>query len=99
MSPYAWLVHLARGRNVDTGAPATALQDGAIAEAALDVTDPEPRPDGHPLWSLRNCLITSHTANPGQTAQPLLMPRIGDTQQRFRAGQPLLGLVDFDVGY
>lgn len=45
-------------------APATALQNGAIAGAALDVTDPEPLPDGPPLRSPQNCLITPHTANP-----------------------------------
>jgi len=53
----------------------------------------------HALWPLPNCLITPHTANPWQTAQPLLVHRIGDNLQRFHTGQPLLGLVDLDVGY
>ena len=99
MSPSAWLVNVARGAHVDTDALVDALRDGAIGGAALDVTDPEPLPDGHPLWSLPNVLITPHTANPWQTAQPLLARRITENLRRFAAGEPLLGLVDPDAGY
>ena len=95
----AWLVNVARGPHVDTDALVTALRDGAIGGAGLDVTDPEPLPDGHPLWSLPNCLITPHTANPWQTAQPLLARRITDNVRRSAAGEPLVGLVDLDRGY
>lgn len=99
MDDTAWLVNVARGRHVDTDALVEALSDGTIAGAALDVTEPEPLPDGHPLWDLENCLITPHTANPWQTAQPLLSRRIADNVRRFGAGEPLLGLVDLDAGY
>jgi len=99
MSPSAWLVNVARGAHVDTDALVEALRGGAIAGAALDVTDPEPLPAGHPLWSLSNCLITPHTANPWQTAQPLLARRITDNVRRFRSDEPLLGVVDLDAGY
>jgi len=99
MDDTAWLVNVARGRHVDTAALVQALTDGTIAGAALDVTEPEPLPDGHALWDLENCLITPHTANPWQTAQPLLSRRIADNVHRYRSGQPLLGLVDLDVGY
>ena len=99
MSTSAWLVNVARGQHVDTDALVGALQEGAIGGAALDVTDPEPLPDGHPLWSLPNCLITPHTANPWQTAQPLLARRVYDNVRRFGAGRPLLGTVDLDAGY
>ena len=95
----AWLVNVARGPHVDTDALLTALRDGTIGGAALDVTDPEPLPDGHPLWSSPNCLITPHTANPWQTAQPLLARRITENVRRAGAGEPLLGLVDLDRGY
>jgi phosphoglycerate dehydrogenase-like enzyme len=95
----AWLVNVARGQHVDTDALVAALRDGSIGGAALDVTDPEPLPDGHPLWSLPSCLITPHTANPWQTAQPLLARRITDNVERFAAGRPLLGLVDLQAGY
>jgi len=95
----AWLVNVARGAHVDTDALVDALRDGEIGGAALDVTDPEPLPDGHPLWALPNCLITPHTANPWQTAQPLLAQRITDNVRRDLAGEQLEGLVDLDAGY
>ena len=99
MDPSAWLVNVARGRHVDTDALVEALREGSIGGAALDVTDPEPLPDGHPLWTAPNCLITPHTANPWQTAQPLLSQRITDNVARAIAGEPLLGLVDLQAGY
>jgi phosphoglycerate dehydrogenase-like enzyme len=99
MRPDAWLVNVARGRHVDTDALVSALTENRIGGAALDVTDPEPLPDGHPLWQLPNCLITPHSANPWQTAQPLLSRRITDNVRRWIAGEPLLGLVDLTAGY
>ena len=99
MADGAWLVNVARGAHVDTDALVAALREGRIGGAALDVTDPEPLPDGHPLWTLPNCLITPHTANPWQTAQPLLARRITDNVRRAAAGEPLTGLVDLDQGY
>jgi phosphoglycerate dehydrogenase-like enzyme len=95
----AWLVNVARGRHVDTAALVQALQEGRIGGAALDVTDPEPLPDDSPLWRLPNCLVTPHTANPWETAQPLLSRRITENVRRFAAGEPLLGLVDLAAGY
>jgi phosphoglycerate dehydrogenase-like enzyme len=50
MSEHAWLVNVGRGQHVDTNALTQALQNGQIAGAALDVTEPEPLPDGHTLW-------------------------------------------------
>lgn len=99
MSPSGWLVNVARGPHVDTDALVDALRRGALGGAALDVTDPEPLPDDHPLWGLPNCLITPHTANPWQTAQPLLARRITENVQRFGRDEPLLGLVDLTAGY
>jgi phosphoglycerate dehydrogenase-like enzyme len=99
MSPSGWLVNVGRGAHVDTDALVTALREGTIGGAALDVTDPEPLPDGHPLWSLPNCLITPHSANPAETSQPRLARRVSDNVGRFARGEPLLGLVDLDAGY
>ena len=99
MDDQAWLVNVARGRHVDTDALVQALSSGAIGGAALDVTDPEPLPDDSPLWRLPNCLITPHTANPWQTAQPLLSTRITENVRRYLAHKPLLGLVDLTAGY
>jgi phosphoglycerate dehydrogenase-like enzyme len=99
MRPDAWLVNVARGRHVDTDALVAALTAGAIGGAALDVTDPEPLPDGHPLWDLERCVITPHTADTTEMIRPLLARRIRDNVARFAAGEPLIGLVDPALGY
>jgi len=94
-----WLVNVARGSLVDTGALVDALLAGQIGGAALDVTDPEPLPPGHPLWDLPNCLITPHTADTEDMIRPLLADRIADNVRRLAAGRELVGLVDPDLGY
>jgi phosphoglycerate dehydrogenase-like enzyme len=99
MRPDAWLVNVARGRHVDTGALVTALRERAIGGAALDVTDPEPLPDGHPLWDLDNCIITPHTADTEEMIDRLLGRRIEANVAAFAAGQPLLGVIDPAAGY
>lgn len=99
MEPHAWLVNVARGEHVVTKDLVIALRGDVIGGAALDVTDPEPLPDGHPLWELPNCLITPHTANTEDTEQQYLSQRIRDNVQRFADGRELLGLVDAELGY
>jgi phosphoglycerate dehydrogenase-like enzyme len=99
MDETAWLVNVARGAHVDTDALVAALGSGSIAGAALDVTDPEPLPDGHPLWELPNCIITPHTADTIEMIMPLLAERIRTNVVRFAAGEELVGLVDPDAGY
>jgi phosphoglycerate dehydrogenase-like enzyme len=99
MDETSWLVNVARGRHVDTDALAAALADGSIGGAALDVTDPEPLPDGHPLWGAPNCLITPHTANTFDMVIPFLAERIRVNVAHLRDGEPLEGLVDTDAGY
>jgi phosphoglycerate dehydrogenase-like enzyme len=95
----AWLVNVGRGGLVDTDALVDALRNGSIGGAALDVTDPEPLPTGHPLWRLKNCLITPHTADTKAMVFPLLAKRISENVRRLGAGEELLGLVDADLGY
>jgi phosphoglycerate dehydrogenase-like enzyme len=99
MSPTAWIVNLGRGGHIVTDDLVAALGSGGIGGAALDVTDPEPLPDGHPLWSLENCLITPHTGNTPEMARPLLSARVTENVRRFAAGDALLGKVDPDLGY
>jgi phosphoglycerate dehydrogenase-like enzyme len=99
MSPPAWLVNVARGGHVDTGALVAALEARAIGGAALDVTDPEPLPAGHPLWDLPNCLITPHSADWPEVTEGPLAERIADNVARFADGRPLLGTVDPSAGY
>ena len=99
MDPGGWLVNVARGGVVDTEALVEALRTGQIGGAALDVTDPEPLPAGHPLWDLPTCLITPHTADTEEMTQPLLAGRITENVRRLAAGQDLVGLLDPDLGY
>lgn len=84
----ALLVNAARGPVVDTDALITALSGGRIA-AALDVTDPEPLPAGHPLWALPNVLITPHVAGAVRGLLPRAYRLIGAQLRRFAAGEPL----------
>ena len=99
MKPDAWIVNVARGGVVDTGALVDALRAGRVGGAALDVTDPEPLPDGHPLWSLDNALVTPHVANTWDMAVPELAGMVARNVERFAAGKPLEGLVDPSLGY
>jgi phosphoglycerate dehydrogenase-like enzyme len=99
MRPDAWLVNVARGRHVDTGALVDALRSRSIGGAALDVTDPEPLPEGHPLWDLDNAIITPHTADTPEMIRRMLSRRIGRNVAAFAAGRPLEGLVDPAAGY
>jgi D-2-hydroxyacid dehydrogenase (NADP+) len=99
LKPGAWLINVARGALVDTDALVQALQGGRLGGAALDVTDPEPLPDGHPLWELPNAVITPHVANTWDMALPELAALVERNVARFAAGRPLEGLVDPKAGY
>lgn len=99
MKPTAILVNVARGGLVVTDDLVDALESGSIAGAAVDVTDPEPLPDGHPLWALDNAIVTPHTADTLEMIIPLLARRIEENLVRFAAGQQLLGVIDPAEGY
>lgn len=96
---HAWLINVARGGHVVTEDLVEALREGSIGGAALDVTDPEPLPDGHPLWSFDNCLITPHIGNTPEMGLPLLAQRVTDNVERRIAGSNLIGPVDIGLGY
>jgi phosphoglycerate dehydrogenase-like enzyme len=95
----AWIVNVARGRHIVTDDLVWALEEGVIGGAALDVTDPEPLPPGHPLWALPNCIITPHVGNTPEMAVPLLSERITTNVRRFADGQELVGPIHVDLGY
>ena len=97
MKPGALLINAARGPVVVTEALIEALEQKRI-RAVLDVTDPEPLPAGHPLWSAPNCMITPHIA--GSAPEFIYRAfRFGAEQvRRFLAGQPLENVVS-DAGY
>jgi phosphoglycerate dehydrogenase-like enzyme len=99
MRPDAWLVNIARGALIDTDALVEALRAGEIGGAGLDVTDPEPLPDGHPLWDEPRALITPHSANPLYLLVPRLAERVHDNVRRFIDGWPLEGVIDVERGY
>jgi phosphoglycerate dehydrogenase-like enzyme len=88
----ALLVNAARGSIVDTAALLAELQSGRL-RAALDVTDPEPLPDGHPLWSAPGLLLTPHVAGAMTTAMPRVMALVKDQLARYAAGEPLPNVV------
>ena len=99
MAAHAWLINVARGGHVVTDDLVAALREDRIGGAALDVTDPEPLPPGHPLWSLPNCIITPHIGNTPEMGLPLIAARVRENTARFVTGQPLIGVVDVDLGY
>jgi phosphoglycerate dehydrogenase-like enzyme len=99
MRPGAWLINVSRGSIVDTDALVAALRSGAIGGAALDVTEPEPLPDGHPLWGLPNAIITPHVSATQTMNAAALCERVAENVRRFRTGDDLLGTVDIDEGY
>lgn len=92
----AILVNAARGRLVDTDALLAALNEGRI-RAALDVTDPEPLPPGHPLWSAPNLLITPHVAGASVRWINRAYKLAGDQIRRYAAGEPLLNVVSGEI--
>ena len=99
MEPHAWLINLARGGVVVTDDLVWALEHDIIGGAALDVTSPEPLPDGHPLWMLPNCIITPHVGNTPEMAVPMLSERISQNVRLFARGEDLIGPVHADLGY
>ncbi len=99
MPEHCWLVNVARGEHIVTDDLVAALRSGGIAGAGLDVTDPEPLPDGHALWDLPNCIITPHVGNTPEMGLELLDRRVTENVRRYGAGEPLLGPVDVALGY
>lgn len=92
MHDHALLVNAARGSIVDTSALIAELRSGRL-RAALDVTDPEPLPAGHPLWSAPGLLLTPHVGGAMTTGIPRVMAMVKDQLARYAAGEPLLNIV------
>jgi phosphoglycerate dehydrogenase-like enzyme len=90
------LVNAARGPIVDTNALIVALNAGHI-RAALDVTDPEPLPDGHPLWSCPHLLITPHVGGSSPQFAPRAVRTAAAELRRYIAGEPLKNVVQAAV--
>lgn len=99
MKPTAYFVNVARGAVVNTLDLVAALNDEVIAGAGVDVTDPEPLPDGHPLWSAKNVIITPHTADTNAQVIRLFSVRIKENLAAYRGLGDWVGLVDPELGY
>lgn len=101
MKPTAFLINVGRGSAVDTEALCDALESGRLGGAALDVTDPEPLPPEHRLWSCENALITPHVA--GYYHHPATFGKIVDicieNVVNYLNGKPLRNVVDPSTGY
>jgi phosphoglycerate dehydrogenase-like enzyme len=92
------LINVSRGGVVDTEALVSALDNKQVAAAGLDVTDPEPLPKGHPLWT-RNVIITPHSAGQSPGGERRRHEVLLENLRRFAAGEMLLNIVDKTVGY
>jgi phosphoglycerate dehydrogenase-like enzyme len=99
MKDRSYLVNVTRGPIIDGDALVAALRGGRLAGAGLDVTPVEPLPPDHPLWSMPNVVITPHTAGASQMRGHRNVQRFIDNLRRYRAGQPLEGLIDKQKGY
>lgn len=91
---HAVLVNVGRGSTIDEAALVSALQEGRLAGAALDVFATEPLPPDSPLWQLDNVLVSPHTAALSSKENERIVELFVDNLQRFRDGRPLRNLVD-----
>jgi len=101
MNPRAVIINVGRGSAIDQDSLVSALNDGRIGGAFLDVTDPEPLPPSHPLWTAKNCIITPHVS--GNMTLELTRERIVgiflENLELYAGGMPLLHTVNKKSGY
>ncbi len=100
MKPGAWLINVARGDMVDQPALIAALEARRIGGAFLDVTDPEPLPPDHPLWTAPNVIHSMHLS--GRSTQRMFARATAlfvENCNAFMAGKPMRNVVDLDAGY
>lgn len=100
MKPGAAILNFSRGAVIDQDALVAALREGRIGGAFLDVTDPEPLPSDHPLWSFGNVHISMHLSGRSQnTLLPRSAERFLENLGRYERGEPLISRVDLSLGY
>ncbi len=95
----AIFANVGRGKSADTAALVAALKEGRLGGVALDVTDPEPLPKDHELWTLKNVLITPHVSARSDLSSERIATLFRENLRRFVAGEPLLNVVDLKAGY
>jgi len=99
MKTNAYFISVGRGGSTVTDDLVSALQSGAITGAGLDVTDPEPLPEGHPLWTTPRVIISPHTAGRSDKGRDRLYLMVKENLRRYVAGEPMLSVVDIERGY
>jgi phosphoglycerate dehydrogenase-like enzyme len=99
MKPTAWLVNIARGAIVDEDALLEALRAKRIGGAAIDAWWQEPMPEDSPWWGLDNVIVTPHRSYSSPRLPDRTLALFGENLRRFRAGEPLLNVVDKRLGY
>ena len=99
MAEGSYLVNVSRGEVIDQDALIRSLGGGKLAGAAIDVTYPEPLPDGHPLWEQENLIITPHTADTMQIVTGLFAMRLKENVAAWIQGSELVGVVNRELGY
>jgi phosphoglycerate dehydrogenase-like enzyme len=99
MKPGGYFINMGRGRSVVTDDLVAALRSGQLAGAGLDVTEPEPLPAGHPLWSLPNVIISPHVSSGSDVQAQRSGLLLVENVRRYAAGEPLLNVVDIERGY
>jgi phosphoglycerate dehydrogenase-like enzyme len=93
LSPGAVFINIGRGTTVDQDALVAALASGRLAAAYLDVTEPEPLPPDHALWTTRNCFVSPHAAGGHADEGDRSVRHFLENLARFEAGRPLLDRV------
>jgi phosphoglycerate dehydrogenase-like enzyme/glyoxylase-like metal-dependent hydrolase (beta-lactamase superfamily II) len=99
MKKTAYFINIARGGLVQTPALVNALENNLIAGAGMDVMDPEPLPEGHPLWKMSNVVISPHIGAQSSGTQDRQWRLFRENIRRFVVGEQLLGVVDKSKGY
>ncbi len=99
MRPGAYIVNIGRGEVIDESALIEALKAGKIGGAGLDVFEKEPLPKESPIWDLENVILTPHMSGANRGYMDKACALFADNIRRFVAGQPLLNLVDRQLGY
>lgn len=95
----AYFISVGRGQSTVTEDLVAALKDGRIAGAGLDVTDPEPLPPGHELWTLSNVIISPHISGMSDSELDRRWLMMRENLRRYINGEPLLNVVDVELGY
>ena len=95
----AVIINIARGGLIDHEALMKALEEDRVGAACLDVTDPEPLPDKHPLWTAKNCFVTPHIAGATQYYAQRCVELLDINLQRWKSGQEVLNPVSLSKGY